>query len=120
MDFTYKDDPAVFPIRMNDVGGLYGFCPAKALLDPEAQQLFKLLTVTAETGALYIEGGLSSQPFWFVELASWFIPIHDKIKFVTRAKMVLGESKKGSVNGNNQGRFTSQRQSGFPRRSKRH
>lgn len=78
-------------MRINEGGGLYGFCPAKATWDQEAISLFELLQVSVEQKALLVDGGLSAQPAWFVSLLAWFGPAYDTQKFIARAKMILGD-----------------------------
>jgi hypothetical protein len=56
--------------------------------------LYRVLLVSAETGAMWQQGGLSEQPEWFVDLLAWFLPHHDLFKFSSKAKMVLGEGDK--------------------------
>lgn len=89
-NFTAKDGN-VFPVRINEGGGLYGFCPAKSTWDQEAISLFELMVVSVEQKALLVEGGLANQPSWFVTMLAWFGPAYDTQKFVSRAKMVLGD-----------------------------
>lgn len=92
-DLNEKDGNQ-FPIYIESGGRPFGFCPAKATWDNEAVSTFKLLSLTAETGQLYNDGGLSEQPFWFIELISEFIPRYNDFKFYSRAKMILGDGKK--------------------------
>jgi len=77
-------------------GELYGFCPAKSTWDSQTINLFRILHVASETGAMWEEGPLSEQPEWFIDVLSWFITKHDFAKFQTKAKMVLGDGKKDS------------------------
>jgi hypothetical protein len=49
--------------------------------------------LSAETGQLYREGGIINQPEWFITLLADFIPVYDKIKFMNKAKMILGDGK---------------------------
>lgn len=90
----------MFPVRINEGGGLYGFCPGKSTWDPEATSLFELLLVASEQKVLLVPGGISDQPTWFISLLAWFAPAYDTQKFVSRAKMVLGDDTKdgGSKN----------------------
>lgn len=92
-DFTAKDGN-VFPIRIHDGGGLYGFCPAKAGRDHTTASLFELLVVCAETKQLLSAGGIVDQPWWFINLASWFLPTYDLHKFTNRVRMVMGDGSK--------------------------
>lgn len=92
-DFTAKDSN-VFPVRIQEGGGLYGFCPAKATWDHEAINLFELMTLAVEHKAMLVSGGLADQPGWFISLLAWFGPAYDLQKFVSRAKMVLGDGEK--------------------------
>lgn len=93
-DFTSDDNPSVFPISITKGSAQYGFCPAKATWDVRANQVFRMLVLSAETGNLYVSGGIAEQPNWFVELASWFVPLYDSNKFMSRVKQVLGDDKK--------------------------
>lgn len=81
----------VFPIKIHEEGGLYGFCPAKATWDHEAISLYEIMTVATEQKALLNSGGIADQPGWFISMLSWFGPAYDRQKFVSRAKMVLGD-----------------------------
>ena len=91
-DFT-AEDGNLFPIQISEEGGLYGFCPAKATWDQEAIGLFEVLVVAVEQKALLTGGGLADQPGWFISLLAWFGPAYDMHKFVSRAKMILGDEK---------------------------
>lgn len=75
-------------------GSPFGFCPAKASWDPEALGMFRILVLAAETGTMMEDGGLSSQPEWFIELASWFIPLYKQRKLATIARAFLGDGTK--------------------------
>lgn len=55
-------------------------------------EVLSLLTLSMEVQCLYNEGGIIDQPPWFIELLSYFAPIYDKLKFISKAKMVLGDS----------------------------
>jgi hypothetical protein len=91
-DFTEADGLA-FPIYINQGGGLYGFCPSKVARDDHAVvQVFQLLMIAAETGAMLKTGGLEDQPDWFVEMLGWLIPRLDLAKFSSKAMMVMGGS----------------------------
>jgi hypothetical protein len=105
MDFTYLDNASLFPIRINEGGESYGFCPAKAYWDSRAVELSKIMVVTAETGALYHAGGIADQPAWYTDIASWFLIRYDYAKFAARVKAVIGDNS----NGVNVGRITNQR-----------
>lgn len=91
-DFTAKDSN-VFPIKIEEGGGLYGFCPAKVTWDQEAISIFELMTVAVEQKKLLVQGGIADQPGWFVGLLSWFAPEYDLRKFQHRVKMVLGDDE---------------------------
>lgn len=99
-DFT-SDDSAVFPMYVEKGGTLYGFCPGKATWDSEAVGLYRLLIVAAETGTMLDNGSLSEQSDYWIELLAWFLPFYDNQKFVSRAKMILGD---GSTNGPTKGK----------------
>lgn len=84
-------------------GGLtFGFCPAKATWDTEAVSLFQLLVTCTETGAMLESGGLNEQPYWWIELVSWFAPMYNERRFANRVR-AIGESFKGKkqTNGHN-------------------
>lgn len=89
-------------MRVREGGELYGFCPGKATWDANAAHLFRLLCLTALTGVFYSSGGLKDQPNWYVELAAWFVPCYDNMKFYNRAEAILGDNSKGKglPNGN--------------------
>lgn len=103
-------DSNVFPMYVHKGGTLYGFCPAKATWDNEATELYKTLIVSRECGIMIANGGILDQPAWFIDLLSWFTTRYDHEKFVSRARMVLGDGKpsKGNLkNGNQYGRTQS-------------
>ena len=111
-DFSAEDD-VIFPIQIEKGGVKHGFCPAKATWDFKVQNIYNLLILSCETGALYNKGGLVNQPFWFIDIMSWFAPAYDNLKFMSRAKSILGEGSNkqqslGVRNGSNQRRSTSQ------------
>lgn len=91
-DFNENDGPA-FPIVLEKGGTQYGFCPGKATWDAEAVNLYRLLIVAAETGTMLDKGSLSEQPGYWIELLAWFIPFYSNQKFVSRARMILGNDK---------------------------
>jgi hypothetical protein len=75
-------------------GTQFGFCPAKASWDQEAMGLFRILVLAAETGTMYEAGGLTDQPDWFIELASWFVPLYKQRKLAAIANAFLGDGTK--------------------------
>lgn len=83
-------------MRISEGGGLYGFCPAKATWDKEAQHLFNILLLSYEMKQLLYTGGIAEQPGWYIELLSWFVNIYDDNKFYSRARSILGSDKKGT------------------------
>jgi hypothetical protein len=90
-------DASFFPMRVTQGHGeLYGFCPAKATWDNRVISLYRALVLSAETGAQWQNGGISSQPDWWVDLASWFIPSYNELRFAHRARMILGDGKKSN------------------------
>lgn len=89
-DFT-EADGALWPMYVHQGGGQYGFCPAKATWDPRIAEVYRLLVITAQTGAMLEVGGLNDQPSWWIELIGWFLPQYDTVKFTSRARTVLGE-----------------------------
>jgi hypothetical protein len=40
------------------------------------------------------KGSLSEQTDYWIELLAWFLPFYDNQKFVSRARMILGDSGK--------------------------
>ena len=89
-DFTEQDGNA-FPVYITQGGGLYGFCPSKVARDDHASvQVFQLLMIAAETGAMLRTGGLEDQPDWFIEMLGWLIPRLDLAKFASKVSMVTG------------------------------
>lgn len=72
-------------------GNLYGFCPGKATWDQGTVTLYQYLTLTAETGMMYTQGGIAEQPEWFVGLAAWFVPLYRQTVFYSRVRGVLGD-----------------------------
>jgi hypothetical protein len=99
LDFT-EEDGNIWPMRVTEGGSFFGFCPAKAKRNIVAQQLFSVLMLCAETGAQYYSGGIAEQPFWWIDLASWFLPRYNDLRFYSRARSILGDGKKDSKNGN--------------------
>jgi len=92
MDFT-NDDGAIWPIQMSPGGALYSFCPGKATWDHMAREVYGILVMSMEMGCLYNAGGIINQPTWYLDLMSFFGPIYDKLKFTSKARMVLGDGK---------------------------
>lgn len=92
-DYTYKDDPSVFPIKISEHGEQFGFCPAKAKWDFRLIDLYHMLTICAETGQMPFPGSVVDQPFWVVDLLSWFLPKYDMLRFTAKAEMILGDGK---------------------------
>jgi hypothetical protein len=88
------DDAAIFPINIEKGGSNFGFCPGKATWDPEAVSLYRLLMISAQTGAMLDKGSLADQADYWIELLAWFLPFYDHHKFVSRAKMILGDGNK--------------------------
>lgn len=83
----------MWPMRLQEGGDSFGFCPAKATWDPEVTQLYRLCQISYETGTMWEPGGLKEQPDWFIELLSWFISVYDNTKFYSRARAILGDGK---------------------------
>jgi len=52
------------------------------------------MVLSVEQKALLVTGGLADQPGWFMKLLAWFGPAYDLQKFVSRARMVLGDGEK--------------------------
>lgn len=93
---------------VGDPRGSQGFpwCPGKATWDSHSVTTFRTMVVSAETGALYGEGGIGDQPSWFVSLLSWFLPRYNDLKFNARAMSILGDdssSAKGKKIPNHRG-----------------
>lgn len=82
-------------MRIRDGGELYNFCPGKATWDYQALHIFSLLMLTAHTGVFYSEGGLADQPAWYIDLATWFLPCYDNLRFYSRAESILGDKSTG-------------------------
>jgi len=89
-DFT-AEDAQIFPIKIEDGGGLYGFCPGKVTRDQESAFLFELMTVACEQKVLLVAGGIADQPGWFIKLLAWFAPRYAMQNFTQKAQMVLGK-----------------------------
>lgn len=94
MDFEPKRDGGMWPLQIHPGGLKHSFCPAKATWDNEAKRTFELLTVSAETGAMLVEGGISKQPDWWVEMLAWFLPAYDRSRFYQRVRSVIGGGNK--------------------------
>jgi hypothetical protein len=75
-------------------GQLYGYCPAKATWDASNILMFNAITVTIETGLAWNSGGVTNQPAWWVDLCAAVLPLANDLRFVNRAKMILGDGKK--------------------------
>ena len=101
-DFDHTDG-AIWPMRIQEGGSLYGFCPAKATWDQEIVSLYNLLVVSYETKQLLYTGGIADQPGWFVDLLSWFVSRYDENKFYSRAQSILGSNNKVQNSGNQSG-----------------
>lgn len=91
-DFTHKDHAGVFPILITKDGEQFSFCPGKATWDSSVVAVYNSLVISAETGCMWNEGGLSEQPQWFMDLLSLFIVRYNDHKFWSRARAILGES----------------------------
>lgn len=81
----------MWPMPVSKGGASFGFCPGKATWDPHVANVFRLLIVSAETGTMWEAGGISTQPVWFVEMLSWFLPRYNDLRFYKRATEILGE-----------------------------
>jgi hypothetical protein len=96
-DFT-AEDGSFWPIQISQGGELFGFCPGKATWDIEVVSIFRLLIVCAETGNInLINGSITEQPSWWIEVISWFVPLYKQIQFGQRVKMILGDGKAANV-----------------------
>lgn len=94
-DFTMEDGN-IWPMRVQEGGSLFGFCPAKASRNPMALLNFKALMVCFQTGLHWQIGGISEQPEWWIDLVYWFTSRYDDLRFYSRAKAILGDGKNGS------------------------
>lgn len=99
MDFTAKDDPSVFPIYVTPGSSLFSFCPAKATWDKEAVALYRSLKIAAESGTMWVGGGIADQPDWWIELLSWFLPRYNDLRFSGRVRGFLGSEQGQAVKG---------------------
>ena len=98
--FDFDDHDAPFwPIRIQQGGGLYSFCPGKATWDQETKAIYSAIVVCAETHTQWQNGGIADQPSWWIDLVSSFVPMYNEMKFYARAKAILGDSK--AVNNGN-------------------
>lgn len=52
------------------------------------------MIIAVEQKTLLVQGGLADQPGWFIKLLAWFGPAYDLQKFISRARMVLGDGEK--------------------------
>lgn len=84
----------MWPMYVYKGGALYGSCPGKATWDYENRTLFDMLVVSAETGTMLYNGGISDQPDWYIELLGWFVRAYGNIKFVSQQGMIWGSNKK--------------------------
>ena len=80
-------------------GEYYGFCPAKATWDSNAQDYFNLLILSCETGTFPYGGGLFDQDADFIENMAWFLVKWDMLKFIQKADMILGDSSSSPSKG---------------------
>jgi len=56
------------------------------------------LTIAAESGTINLyDGGIADQPDWWIDELSWFLPVYSHHQFISRAKMILGDGKKKSI-----------------------
>jgi len=98
-DFN-ENDGSIWPMQIEKGGEMFGFCPGKATWDAKAVQTFQLLTLAAETGEIkLIDGGMMDQPDWWLDNLAWFVPRYNLLQFISRAKMILGDGKKGVTGG---------------------
>jgi hypothetical protein len=98
MDYSDKDG-TIWPMQISQGGGLYGFCPGKATWDHEAVGIYRAIILCAETGTMWTEGGIADQPAWWVDLVAEWLPWYSDMRFATRAKQILGDTKDGAQNG---------------------
>ena len=91
-DFN-SNDSNIFPIRIDENGPLFGFCPGKATWDHILQMEFEELVLIAESGQLPKSGGLEKQDLQLIEDLKWFLPKYDNVKFFRRMAMIFGKSK---------------------------
>jgi hypothetical protein len=99
MDFTEKDDPSVFPIYVTKGSSMFSFCPGKATWDKDVVSVYRALKISAESGTMWGEGGISDQPEWWIELLAWFLPRYSDLRFYGRVKSVLGDDPGQALTG---------------------
>jgi hypothetical protein len=88
-DFTEKDNPSVFPIRLTQGSTPFGFCPAKVLRDdPASVAVFQTLTAILETGTWPEAGGINDQDGFWVDLVADFGPLRRALEFQERYQAV--------------------------------
>lgn len=104
----------IFPIEITKGGNLYGFCPGKVRWDQRNGRLFRILMTAAESGTMLVEGGVSDQPDWWVELVGWFVPVLRNMTFYSRVNTIAEgmKAKGGPGLGGNSGRPPNQDQRG--------
>jgi hypothetical protein len=101
-DFN-ENDGSFWPIRIQQGGDLYGFCPGKATWDARASVLYKALIVCDRTGIHWQSGGLADQPDWWVDIVAEFLPHIEESRFYSRARAILGDGKKQTSTGGRAG-----------------
>jgi len=92
-EFTSEDGP-IWPMYIVKGGTLYPFCPGKVNRDYSAVELFRYLTLIAETKALPKAGGILDQDDDIIEHMSWFLPMYDQMKWQTRMDALFGNIEK--------------------------
>lgn len=81
----------MFPIQIRPGGAEFSYCPGKARWEPRYNDMFRMLVLATELQKLPYDGGLFEQPDWWIELASWFVPLYNQEKFISRARSILGD-----------------------------
>ena len=87
------EDAPFFPMSVHKGGGKYGFCPAKATWDHDTVEKFRLMIITADTGALLETGPIVDQPAWYIDLLGWFLPLYEQMKWNSKMRGLFGDGK---------------------------
>lgn len=98
MDFTEKDG-SIWPMYVTKGSLLFSFCPGKATWDRELVSIYRSLKIAAESGTMWIAGGIGDQPEWWIELLSWFLPRYNDLRFSNRIKSIVGENPAALLQG---------------------
>lgn len=117
-DFTKKDNPGLWPIRLSKGGPAFSFCPGKATWDHDAAEALRLLETTYFLGQPLFPGSFMEQPWWYAEFISEYLPVYDDMRENNkqRAMWGSGDSKASQTNKNAKSRSSTARQKVAPRR----